>query len=127
MARFLAALLVAALFSAVLTTPPAAALSGEGEAALVGAAVAAEEEPAGSEPTAPAAPIGDVVPVALWTFLAVVGAGLIGGVLYLFKRRIGAFPKNPAWVAPITIMRSADAPDEGAFGEAAADGHGAHH
>ena len=120
MRRFLTPLVTAAVLAVAVATSPSLAAAGNGAGHLGGQGMASAQEPARAEQ-------GDVVPVALWTFLSVVGAGLAGGVLYLFKRRIGAFPRNPAWVAPITIMRSADAPDEGAFGEAAAVSHGSHH
>ena len=120
MARFFVAPLLIALLAFALSVTPTSAAGTGGQGYSSGTLVAPAAEPsAGAQ--------GDVVPVALWTFLAVMGAGVVGGVLYLFKRRIGAFPRNPAWVAPITIMRSADAPDEGAFGEVPADGHSSHH
>ena len=31
--------------------------------------------------------------------------------------RIGAFPENPDWVAPIQVLYAKDAPDEGYFGD----------
>ncbi len=65
----------------------------------------------------------DVVPVAAWTIVTVVLFALVGTVFYLFKRRIGGFPANPAWKAPITIMPSKDFADEGAFGDAPVDAH----
>ena len=68
----------------------------------------------------------DVVPVTLWTLAAVAGLCVVGGVFYLFKRRVGGFPKNPSWVAPISIMESRDFPDEGDFGDALPDAHGHH-
>ena len=50
--------------------------------------------------------------VVIWT-LAGVGIFAVGlGAFYFFKRQVGGFPENPAWVAPITIMPSKDFPDE---------------
>lgn len=70
----------------------------------------------------------DVVPVAVWTIVAVLLAALVGGVFYLLKRRVGGFPRNPKWVAPISIMESKTFPEEGDFGDAPPpDAHGAHH
>lgn len=67
---------------------------------------------------------GDTGPRVTWA-LAAIGAGaLVLGSLYLFKRRIGGFPEHPAWVAPITILKSSDSPDETTFGDAPAGGHG---
>lgn len=54
----------------------------------------------------------DLVPVVLWTAATVIAAGVVASVLYMFKRRIGAFPPHPEWVAPISVMRSQDFPDE---------------
>ncbi len=54
----------------------------------------------------------DVVPMLVWMFVGVGIAAILLGTLYLFKRRIGAFPRHPSWVAPITIMRSADLPGD---------------
>jgi hypothetical protein len=63
----------------------------------------------------------DVVPMATWMIVGTLVAGLSLSILYLFKRRIGAFPKNPTWVAPITVMRSQDLPED--FGDAPAEAH----
>jgi protein-S-isoprenylcysteine O-methyltransferase Ste14 len=69
----------------------------------------------------------DVVPMAIWSIVGVLIFGFVLGVLYLFKRRIGAFPKDPEWVAPISIERSATFAKEGDFGDVAHDSHGSHH
>ena len=45
-----------------------------------------------------------VEPALLWTVASVVGVSLVAGSLYLLKRRVGAFPSNPDWVAPISVM-----------------------
>ena len=81
------------------------AISGSGLSglALVGTARAAEVTPQGSSL--------DLEKV-IWTISAIAVASLIMGILYLFKRRIGAFPRNPTWIAPISIMPSKDLPDE---------------
>lgn len=64
----------------------------------------------------------------IWFSVGVGVFGLVLGVLYLFKKEIGGFPENPDWVAPITILRSKDSPDEGFFGDApAGHGHDSHH
>ena len=65
-------------------------------------------------------------PVVVWSL---VGLGVFAaamGALYFFKREVGAFPENPSWVAPISIMQSSTFPDEGDFGDAA-PGHGTGH
>src|SRR5674476_424864 len=59
-----------------------------------------------------------VEPMLIWMAAGVAVSAVLLGALYLFKRRIGAFPKNPTWTAPITIMRSSDLPGDG-------DPHGA--
>lgn len=66
-----------------------------------------------------AAPSHDVVPTVIWAIVAVLIAALVGGIMYAFKRQVGGFPKNPSWVAPISIMLSRDLPDE------TRDAHGA--
>lgn len=59
----------------------------------------------------------DVVPVAAWTLVAVVVGGIILGTFYLLKRRVGGFPENPDWVAPISIEESHTFPKEGDYGD----------
>lgn len=59
----------------------------------------------------------DIVPVAVWTVVGVLIFGLVLGIFYLFKRRVGGFPRNPKWVAPITIMPAGENADEGDFGD----------
>lgn len=59
----------------------------------------------------------DVVPVAAWTIVGIAIFAAVFGMFYLFKRRIGGFPRNPSWVAPITIMPSREFADEGDFGD----------
>jgi hypothetical protein len=54
----------------------------------------------------------DVLPTVLWMLAAVAVFALVLGTLYLFKRRVGGFPRNPTWVPPISIMRSADLPGD---------------
>jgi hypothetical protein len=69
-----------------------------------------------------------VEPMLIWMAIGVTISAVCLGALYLFKRRIGAFPKNPAWTAPISIMRSSDLPgdrDPHGHGAGAADQHGA--
>ena len=69
----------------------------------------------------------DVMPVALWMTVGILVGGLVLGVFYLLKRRVGGFPEHPEWVAPISIERSATFAKEGDFGDVAPDAHGAHH
>lgn len=59
----------------------------------------------------------DIVKVAIWTAVGVTIGGVVLGTFYLLKRRMGGFPENPPWVAPITIMESKDFPDEDTFGD----------
>jgi hypothetical protein len=68
----------------------------------------------------------DVVPVTLWSIAGVLMFGLALSVFYALKRRVGGFPKNPLWKAPISVERSATFADEGTFGDAPAAGHGHH-
>jgi len=64
----------------------------------------------------------------LWSLLAVLLVVPAGGIFYLLKKRLGAFPENPEWVAPISIMRSRDLPDEHTYAgsDAPVDAHGHH-
>lgn len=63
----------------------------------------------------------------IWTTVGVAGGAVVMAGLYLVKRRLGGFPANPAWVAPISILRSKDSPVEGDYGNAPVDAHGSHH
>ena len=64
----------------------------------------------------------------LWMAFGIAAGAVVLTALYMLKRRVGAFPENPDWVAPITIMRAKDSPDEGTYGTPANhDAHGAHH
>ncbi len=73
-----------------------------------------------------AGPQSDIRTVAVWTIAGTLIGGLALAILYLLKRRLGGFPKNPVWVAPITIMQSKDFPDEGYYGDTPADAHASH-
>ena len=53
-----------------------------------------------------------IEPVVIWSFSGILAGALLLGVFYLLKRRVGGFPKNPSWVAPITIMPSKDFPGD---------------
>jgi hypothetical protein len=65
----------------------------------------------------------DVMPMVVWSIVAVLVAGVVFGTLFLLKRRVGGFPANPTWVAPISVMPSKDFADEGTFSEAPQDSH----
>jgi hypothetical protein len=66
----------------------------------------------------------DVVPTLVWMALGVAGFGVVLTMCYFLKRRVGGFPKNPIWVAPISIRPSSDFPaDADAHGAAAHDEH----
>ncbi len=69
----------------------------------------------------------EVEPMLIWTTIGVAGGAVVMAGLYLLKRRLGGFPANPVWVAPITILRSKDSPVEGDYGRAPAEAHGSHH
>lgn len=69
----------------------------------------------------------------IWALAGVAVFAVVLGVLYLFKRKIGAFPEHPTWVAPISIMRAGDLPGdepddshEDHLGHEAPGGHGDH-
>jgi hypothetical protein len=65
---------------------------------------------------APAAQVGtgstDVKVVVAWMIAGVILSAIILAALYMFKRRIGAFPAHPSWVAPISIMKASDLPGD---------------
>lgn len=65
----------------------------------------------------------DVVPRVTWMLAGIAAAAVVMGLLYLFKRRVGGFPKNPSWVAPITIMPSSELPGDRDPHEADTHGH----
>jgi hypothetical protein len=113
LSRGAVSLLLAALLALAAVSPVLAGTLASPSAAPAAAYQEGEEEDE-----------NDVVPVAVWTTVGVVAGAVVFGVLYLFKRRIGGFPKNPSWVAPISIERSETFPDEGDFGDVAP---GAHH
>ena len=79
------------------------------------------------QPKAGGAPGQSVEPILLWTIAGVGGGAVVFAGLYLLKRRLGGFPRNPAWVAPISILRSRDSADETTFGAAAPGGHDSQH
>jgi hypothetical protein len=71
---------------------------------------------------------GDVSTRVIWTIAGVAGGVVIFGTLYLLKRRLGGFPQNPTWVAPITIMPSRENADDTTWGDGdVAGAHGSHH
>lgn len=66
----------------------------------------------------------DILPPVLWMLSGVGASAVLLSIFYLLKRRIGGFPANPAWVAPITIMLSSESPQDGAaHGHTASDEH----
>lgn len=66
----------------------------------------------------------DILPPVVWMLCGVAASAVLLSIFYLLKRRIGGFPANPAWVAPITIMLSSESPQDGAaHGPAAAEDH----
>lgn len=68
--------------------------------------------------------VGDVVPRVTWMLVGVAASAVVLSVLYLLKKRVGGFPKNPTWVAPITIMPSSQLPGDRDPHEAdSEDGH----
>lgn len=68
----------------------------------------------------------DVKEVALWSIAGVAVGAVVLGVLYTFKRKVGGFPANPSWVAPITIMPSRDLPGDDNQGHEATAPHDSH-
>ena len=118
------ALLATLIVAAFLAVAPVAAMEPFGaEAALHGRGGFGQEG-------TPAADSGtEIEPVAIWTFAVIMMLGGVGGMLYLFKKRMGGFPAHPTWKAPITVMRSKDFADDATWPEGATGdtGHGAQH
>lgn len=94
--------------------------------ALASATAVFAQEHGGSTAVADAAG-GGVATRVIWMFAGVLGGALVLGILYLLKRRVGAFPKNPEWVAPITIMPSSELPGDDDTHEAHVEEHGDAH
>ncbi len=69
----------------------------------------------------------DVVPAVLWTLVGVGVVVVAGGALYLLKRQLGAFPRDPERVAPIGGIHSANLPDETTYVDDADAGPPAQH
>lgn len=72
----------------------------------------------------------DVVPAAVWGVIGVIIFCTVLGIFYLLKRRVGGFPSQPSWVAPISIRPSSDFPgdeDEHEGASPEADVHAAVH
>ena len=59
--------------------------------------------------------------VTIWSLVSIAGGCALLGVLYLFKRKVGGFPVNPSWVAPITIMPASQLPGDDDSGHEAHD------
>lgn len=80
-----------------------------------GAAVSAQEEPHGEDQSIPLSDRAKTVLV--WAIIGVGALAGVIGILYQVKKKLGGFPENPSWVAPITVMPSRELPDEGDFGD----------
>ncbi|HEY4670197.1 MAG TPA: hypothetical protein VIH05_10525 [Tepidiformaceae bacterium] len=101
--------LATVLPATVPAAPLAPVATGSGDVAT------AQEEPHGEEQSIP---LSDRAKTALvWAIIGIAVMAGVGGVLYRVKRKIGGFPENPSWVAPITVMPSRELPDEGDFGD----------
>ncbi len=66
--------------------------------------------------------------VTIWSLVAIAAGLVVLGVLYTLKRKVGGFPENPGWVAPITIMPASQLPgdDTDPHGHGHGTGHEAH-
>jgi hypothetical protein len=104
---------------------------------LAAAAVALAAAVPASAATAQTAIDNDVISPVLWTVVAIAVFVVVGGVFYLLKRQLGAFPEHPDWVAPIEPIYSRDLPAEPATHDEPAEvlehsphdepeGHGGH-
>lgn len=82
--------------------------------AVVSAALAASAPVAAfaQEATGSSSGEHDVVPTLVWMALGVACFALVLGMLYFVKKAAGGFPKNPSWVAPISIRPSREFPGD---------------
>lgn len=62
-----------------------------------------------------------------WSIVGIAAGAVVMAGLYLLKRAVGGFPKNPSWVAPISIEPSSTFLDDTRLGDLAAGSHAAHH
>ena len=97
-------------------------------AALGAAPIAFAQDQGGEEAPGSGSTWDEAKDVTIWSIAAIAGGGVVLGVLYLFKRRVGGFPENPGWVAPIRIMPASQLPgdDDAPDGHGHGEGHEAH-
>ncbi len=114
----LLALFLSALFAVALFGPAFAQDHGGGEAEGEESHTPASDSPGWS----------DVQEVTIWSLAGIAAGAVVLGVLYTLKRRVGGFPENPSWVAPITIMPASQLPsdDDDPHGHGHGEGHEAH-
>lgn len=118
--RTLLVALASALLAMAVVSPAAFATETQAPASQPPTTTAFQDEGAASERA--------VEPVILWSLTGIAAGAVVLGMLYLLKRRIGGFPENPPWVAPIFITPSSDNPTEETFGAAPDhDSHGSGH
>ena len=97
--------IVTAAFVALLALAPASVMAqdnGDG----------AEEEHGGGSSFVGGPDWADAKEVTVWSIVSIGGFATLMGVLYLFKRKVGGFPQDPSWVAPISVMKAGDLPDD---------------
>lgn len=68
----------------------------------------------------------DLATPVLWTIVGILFGAVALTILYAVKLLAGGFPKNPSWVAPISIERSSTFPDENDDVDSS-DGANGHH
>ena len=93
-------------------------------AAVFAAFAAAAPVAAFAQEATPGSSEHDVVPTLVWMALGVAVFAIVLAMLYFVKKAVGGFPKNPSWVAPISIRPSSDFPGDDASGH---DAHGGAH
>jgi hypothetical protein len=116
-ARLVTALALVAMLLAIAGMVPAVAMTDAGAGTEASQALQQQDDNGSGTVTR-----------ALWT-LAGIGVGALAlSILYLLKRRVGGFPEDPTWVAPISIMPADENATEESFGETPAhDGHASGH
>jgi len=111
---------VVAVSAGFLTAPRAQALQGHD---TVAPAAMAQEGEHPSEPSSGR----DVDAPVFWSIVGVIAGAVVMAGLYVVKRALGGFPKNPSWTAPISVERSSTFLDDTKLGDLPAGSHASPH
>lgn len=119
--RLLVAAAIVAAFAGVVTGPRAHASQ---EIDSVAPLLMADE---GGHATEPGSATSDVDAALFWSIVGIVAGVIVMAGLYLVKRAVGGFPRNPSWVAPISVERSSTFLDDTKLGDFPGGSSAAHH